>query len=157
VAKALCALLLAPQLLAWTTRPALAQLAIPTVVVIDFNNLSGVGGALLGTRAAAAMALQLRQTDEWDVVSQNDVRTKIEELRLRPPFDKIALQTLARSLDATAVLTGEIRAAQITQNPTQVRVTMVVRLLDVASAELINGAVATGTAQHIGLDGAALF
>jgi hypothetical protein len=154
VAKALCALLLAPQLLAWTTRPALAQLAIPTVVVIDFNNLSGVGGALLGTRAAAAMALQLRQTDEWDVVSQNDVRTKIEELRLRPPFDKIALQTLARSLDATAVLTGEIRAAQITQNPTQVRVTMVVRLLDVASGELINGAVATGTAQHIGLDGA---
>lgn len=155
VAKALCALLLTPQLLALSTRRALAQQTQhQTVIVIDFNNRTGVGGALLGRRAASAMSLQLRQSDLWDPVSQSDVDRKIADLHLTPPFDKVALQTLARSLDATAVLTGDVTSVRVSQNPAQATVRMVVRLMDVGSGELINGAVATGTASHIGLESA---
>ena len=50
------------------------------------------------------------------------------------------------------MLTGVVLSASVSKNPAQATVRMVVRLMDVASGELINGAVATGTAQHIGLD-----
>jgi hypothetical protein len=154
VARALCVLLLAPQMLTWSMHHALAQRADRTVIVIDFSNRSSVGSPLLGRRAASAMTLQLRQSDNWDPVSQNQVDQKIADLRLRPPYDRVQLQTLARALDAGSVLTGVVLSARVTKNPAQATVRMVVRLMDVASGELINGAVATGTAQHIGLDSA---
>ena len=72
----------------------------------------------------------------------------------RPPYDRVQLQTLARALDAEEVLTGEVLSARVTSNPAQATVRIVIRLLDVASGELVNGAVATGTASHIGLDAA---
>jgi hypothetical protein len=153
VARVMCALLLTPQLMAWSQRPAAAQQRQHrTVIVIDFGNRSAIPSPLLGRRAAAAMALQLRQSDEWDPVSQSAVDQRIAELRLRPPYDRVQLQTLARALDADAVLTGDVLSARRTSNPAQATIRMVVRLLDVASGELINGAVATGTASHIGLE-----
>jgi hypothetical protein len=153
VARVMCTLLLTPQLMAWSQRPAAAQQRRDrTIIVIDFGNRSAIPSPLLGRRAAAAMALQLRQSDDWDPVPQSAVEQKIAELRLRPPYDRVQLQTLARALDAGAVLTGDVLSARVTQNPAQATVRMVVRLLDVASGELVNGAVATGTASHIGLD-----
>src|SRR5947209_3153027 len=155
VAKTLCAALIAPQMLAWSLRPAAAQArADRTVIVMDFNNRSGIGGPLLGRRAAAAMSLQLRQTDNWDPVSQSDTDKQIAASKLHPPFDRVALQTLARALDASMVLTGDVLSASVSQNPAEARVKIVVKLMDVGSGELVNGAVATGTASHIGLDNA---
>lgn len=155
VARAMCALLLTPQLMAWSQRPAAAQVRQDrTVIVIDFGNRSAIPSPLLGRRAAAAMALQLRQSDEWDPISQTAVEQQIAQLRLRPPYDRVQLQTLARALDAGSVLTGDVLSARVTRNPTQATVRMVVRLMDVSSGELINGAVATGTASHIGLEAA---
>lgn len=154
VAKTLCAALMAPQMLAWSVRPAAAQRAERTVIVMDFNNRSGIGGPLLGRRAAAAMSLQLRQSDNWDPVSQSDTDRQIQTSRLHPPFDRVALQTLAHALDANMVLTGDVLSASVSQNPAEARVKIVVRLMDVGSTELVNGAVATGTASHIGLENA---
>ena len=124
------------------------------MVVVDFNNLTGVGGPLLGRRAAAAMSLQLRQSDNWDPVNQGDVDREIAQLNLHPPFDRGDLQTLARALDAQGVLIGRILSASVSNNPAQATVRMAVELMDAGSSELINGAVATGTASHIGLENA---
>jgi hypothetical protein len=155
VAKVVCALLFIPQLLAWTTLQSAAQApAHLTVVVVDFNNQSGVGGPLLGRRAAAAMSLQLRQSDNWDPVNQNEVDLKIASLSLHAPFDRSDLERLAHALDAQAVLIGHITSASVSNNPAQASVRIVVELLDVGAGELINGAVATGTASHIGLENA---
>jgi hypothetical protein len=154
VAGALCVLVLGPQLLTGSMRPAVAQQAHLSVIVIDFTNRSAIGSPLLGRRAASAMSLQLRQSDNWDPVSQSQVDQKMAELRLRPPYDRVQLQSLARSLDANAVLTGDVLSARVTSNPAQATVKIVARLRDVASGELINGAVASGIASHIGLDAA---
>src|SRR3989442_2462505 len=97
------------------------------------------------------MSLQLKQSDNWDPATQSEVDRKINELHLRPPFDRPDLQTLARSLDAQAVLIGRITAASIASNPAQATVRIGVEVMDVRSGELINGAVATGAASPIGL------
>src|SRR5262249_26298577 len=87
-------------------------------------------------------------------VSQSDTDRQIAALRLQPPFDRVALQTLARALGADMVLTGVVLSASSAQNPATARVKMTIRLMDVGSGELVNGAVSTGTASHIGLDNA---
>src|SRR5262245_25685445 len=126
----MCALLLMPQIVTWSGSAVQAQQRTDrTVIVIDFSNRSAISSPVLGKRAAAAMALQLRQTDEWDPVPQAAVDAKVAELRLRPPFDRVQLQTLARGLDAGAVLTGDVLSARVTENPAQATVRIVVRLM----------------------------
>jgi len=143
-----------PHLLLWTQAPVPAQRRSQTVVVVDFNNRSAIPSPLLGRRAASAMSLQLRQSDTWDPVSQNVVDQKIADLRLRPPFDRVALQSLARAVDAQEVLVGDVTSARVTDHPAQATVRIVVRLVDANSGEMVNGAVETAVASHIGLDAA---
>src|SRR5260370_34274439 len=100
------------------------------------------------------MSLELGQWETWDPVSQGEVDGRIASLNFHPPFDRPDLQTLARALDAQAVLIGRITSASVSSNPAQATVRIVVELMDVGSGEVINGAGATGTASHIGLQNA---
>jgi hypothetical protein len=146
LAKALSLLLLLPYLTVLGARPASAQVVtVPTVVVLDFTNRTGVGGPLLGRSAASALILEMTGAERWDVVRESVVQDTINRLNLHRPFDKVDLARLASSVQASAIVTGEVIGARVTQNPAQASVTIVVRVTDVASQELINGAVTTGT------------
>jgi hypothetical protein len=146
LAKALSLLLLLPYLTVLGARPASAQIASPpTVVVLDFTNRTGVGGPLLGRSAASALILEMTGAERWDVVRESAVQDAINRLSLHRPYDKVDLARLAGAVQASAVVTGEVIGARVTQNPAQASVTTVVRVTDVASQELINGAVTTGT------------
>lgn len=147
VARALCLLLLAPYLCGpGAVRPASAQIVtLPVVIVLDFTNRTNVGGPLLGRSAAAALILEMKGADRWDVVRESVVQDAANRLNLQRPYDKIDLTRLANEVQATAVVTGEIVGARVTQRPPQASITMAVRVMDVASRELINGALVTGT------------
>lgn len=149
VARALTLLMLAPYLAgAGSMRTASAQVAsLPIVVVLDFANRTAVGGPLLGRSAAAALILEMKAADQWDVVRESVVQDGINRLNLQRPFDRVDLARLAADpgVAAAQVVTGEILSARVTERPAQASVTVSVRVMDVASRELINGAVVTAS------------
>src|SRR5689334_21616424 len=108
MAQCLAVLLLVPYLLgALTIQPARAQAQTAVdVVVMDFNNHSGVGGSLLGRTAAAALSLELASSDRWELVREQAVQAELNRLNLRPPFDTIALTRLAQAVQARQVIIG---------------------------------------------------
>jgi hypothetical protein len=129
-------------------REAQAQVAnLPVVVVLDFANRSGVGGSLLGRSAAAALIMEMKAADQWDVVRESAVQDAINRLNLQRPYDKVDLARLASDPQVTAaqVVTGEISRVRVTERPAQTTVTVAVRVMDVASRELVNGAVVTAS------------
>jgi hypothetical protein len=51
---------------------------------------------------------------------------------------------LGRALQTESLITGEVNAVTFVGNPKQAQVVITVRVIDIASGEPINGAVATG-------------
>jgi len=149
LARALALLMLTPTFWgAGAVRPASAQVAnLPVVLVLDFANRTGVGGPLLGRSAAAALILEMKAADQWDVVRESTVQDAINRLNLQRPYDRVDLARLASDpqISAAQVVTGEIVSARVTERPAQASVTIAVRVMDVASRELVNGAVVSAS------------
>jgi hypothetical protein len=139
-----------------TIRPARGQAADAAidVIVLDFSNRSRVGGSLIGKSAAAAVALELQQSGRWNPVQDRAVQEAANRLNLRPPFDAVALTRLATAVDASLVIVGEVLSVKLMENPAQATVQVAIQAFDRASAEMVNGAVATGkSAPRIGYTG----
>lgn len=130
-----------------TAAPAGAQIQVKPVAVLDFENRSGYGGALLGRTAASAVALEL-PPHGYDVEDQQEVARAVAALRLYPPYDPRDLQALGRHLDVKEVIDGRILSVETrATRPLRARVVLSVRVYDVEAAELVNGAVAEGVAE----------
>jgi len=128
-----------------------AQRSNPGVYVLDFNNATSVGGALLGRVAAAQVSLQLSEgSQNWDVVPDSQVQRRIQELNLKAPFDRIDRAQIATGVDATAVIYGSILEAGIQDvrlggaPAKQAVVRLQVVAEDIATGVLMNGSVAQG-------------
>jgi hypothetical protein len=136
--------LVAPYLLGCA--PARAQRGLISVYVLDFNNKTKVGGALLGRVAAAQTSLQLSESLTWEVVPESLVQRRIQELNIQPPFDRVNRVQIAGGVDATAVVYGDIQEARVTSgaNP-QAFVRIQVLVEDIRTGVLVNGAIAEGT------------
>src|SRR5688572_24758730 len=102
--------------LAWAPS-ARAQRPPLNVYVLDFNNKTNVGGALLGRVAAAQVALQFADSENWDPVPDSQVQRRIQELNLRPPYDRVARERIAQGVEAEAVVYGYITDARVGQDP----------------------------------------
>jgi hypothetical protein len=143
LARALILVMIAPYLLC--PAPAQAQRSIPSVYVLDFNNRTKVGGALLGKVAAAQMSLQLSESQNWDVVPDAQVQRRIQDLNLKQPFDRVDRVNIATGIDATAAIYGHITQARVAGSPPQAYVQIQVLVEDVQTGVLINGAIADGS------------
>lgn len=144
LARVLALVMLTPYLGGWGS-PARAQAGPLSIYVLDFNNKTTVGGALLGQVAAAQVALQMAESPNWDVIPQAQVLARMQALNLKPPFDRAARVTVATGVDAVAIVYGSITEARVSGQPTPqafVRVQVVVE--DVTTGELINGSIAEG-------------
>lgn len=126
--------------------PAVAQNAPPTTVyLLDFNNRTTVGGALLGRIAASQVALAMAESSAWDLVPDSQVQRRIEELGLKQPFDRIDRARIAAGVDATGVVYGSITEARVHGgNAPFAEVRLQILVEDTATGELINGSVAEG-------------
>jgi hypothetical protein len=143
LARVLTVTMVAPYLLCPT--PARAQRSTPSVYVLDFNNRTKVGGALLGRVAAAQISLQLSESQNWDVVPDAQVQRRIQDQGLKQPFDRPNRVAIATGVDATAVVYGSITEARVTGAPApQAYVSVQVLVEDVGTGVLINGAIVDG-------------
>lgn len=143
VALVTAAMMLAPMLA--LPRPAQAQRSILSVYILDFNNKTTVGAQLLGRMAAAQMSLQLRESQNWDVIPDAQVQRRIQELNLKTPYDRVNRVQIGNGVDASAVIYGSVTEARVTSGSTpQAYVRMQVLVEDLITGVLINGAVADG-------------
>ena len=146
----LSAALTLPMLLAWLLAAPQAAHAqtlnrLPTWAVVTFVNHTGYGAGEVGTEASDGFVVELGKSNKYDVLPRAQTEQSITDLGLVEPLDRIGLQKLARSLEADAVATGEVAAVSFRDNPRRATVTLIVRVVDRISGELVNGAVAKGT------------
>ena len=115
-----------------------------TVAVLNFSNSSGVGGALIGNKASAAVETQLIESGRYDVVKSDLVTKTMSDLSLTYPLGRQGLTQLAQALEADAIVTGDVVRVVRDPKTNQVRVTLRIEMTDRTSGELTNGAVSTG-------------
>ena len=140
------ALLLPLLIMAAPPRQARAQLArIPSVAVLEFGVLTDSRtSAILGRNATDAVVVEMTRTGRFDPISRTQLNQQLQELGLTQPLNNNGLQKLGQALGVDYVASGDVTSITYTENPRRARVTLSVRLTDVISGELANGAIQTG-------------
>jgi hypothetical protein len=124
---------------------AYAQLVqLPRVAVLDFENKSGYGGASIARAATDAVAGEYQKSRKYEVLARGEIEQQLKDLDLALPLDKTGFLRLGRALQTESLITGEVNAVTFVGSPKQAQVVLTVRVIDIASGEPINGAVATG-------------
>ena len=124
--------------------PASAQGRIMQVAVIDFANNSKVPGRVYSKMATDAVVVELVRSGKFTAFTSEMVESKMQALGYQPPLTPTLEHRLGQELGADAVVGGEINAIKVDKDKRVAEVRLVVRMLDVASGELINGAIAVG-------------
>ena len=96
-----------------TTLQAQTPLSVATAVVLDFEVAPGLD-PVLGRKAADAVAVEMKSSGDFDVVS----RQRVEEIvatvpGLRPPYTASTARRLGDSLGANVVIIGRVVAATV--------------------------------------------
>lgn len=124
--------------------PAAAQPAgRGTLAVVDFTVRAGLQQALLSRAATDAVALELSRAG-FNVIPRMQVQNALQELSLEPVLDRLGVIKLGKTLAVDSIVSGEVVAVTVEGSPRIARVTILVRVTDVASGEDINGAAVTG-------------
>ncbi|MFN7018047.1 MAG: hypothetical protein ACK4RG_02080, partial [Fimbriimonadales bacterium] len=110
----------------------------------DFENKSGYGGASIARAATDAVAGEYQKTGKYEVLARGEVEQQLKDLDLAPPLTKTGFLRLGRALQAESIITGEVNVVSFVGSPKQAQVVLTVRVIDIASGEPINGAVAAG-------------
>ncbi len=128
-----------------STVPVQAQTnGTPTWAVLDFENRSGYGGAEVGRTASDAFVVELGKSNKYEVLSRQETQKGIADIGLTAPLDAIGLQRLGRGLGVPAVATGEVAAVSFSRSPRQATASVIIRVIDTNTGELVNGALAQG-------------
>jgi TolB-like protein len=134
--------------LAGSPRQVQAQLnRLPAVAVLEFGNLAtgARASAILGRQATDAVVVEMTRTGRFDITPRSQLNQQLQDLGLTTPLDNIGIRKLGQALGVDFVASGDITAIRFTENPRRAQVTLSVRLTDVVSGELANGAIQTGT------------
>ena len=138
--------LVAPILQMAVSVPADAQLVeTMSIGLADFTNRSGVLGDALSRVASGAVYIEINKARRFDVITDSQMKAAMSDLGLKSPLSFTDLLRLGSDLEADAILEGEITSAPISKEPQRVSVTLALKMIDVASGELLNGAIVTGS------------
>lgn len=133
--------------LAWSTflpPPAAAQMGTVEVAVVDFRNRSKMPGQMFGRMATDAIVLELLRSGKFGVTSADALEAKMKDLGYQPPLTPRLMIRLGQEVGATSVVNGEVVYLKVSRDDKQAEARITVRMLDVASGQLVNGAIATG-------------
>lgn len=123
------------------------------VGVVEFRNDSGVQGTVLARAATDAVVIELSKSNRFDVITRAQIDSKMKELGVKPPLSGVELSRLADELAAEAMIEGSVKAVDVrgSQAARTASVTLVIRMTDQSSGEVINGAIQRGVSQnHVG-------
>ena len=84
------------------------------------------------------------RTGRFDVTPRTQLNQQLQDLGLTAPLSNNGIQKLGQALGVDFVASGDVTNVTFTDNPRRARVTLSVRLTDVTSGELANGAITTG-------------
>lgn len=136
--------LLATATLTFAPTPAQAQAAPQRVVVLDFATAPGLD-PVLGRKAADALAVELQNSRNYQVVPRQDIEALIAKTpSLTPPFDEATQARLGQTAGARSIFSGRVVSVNV-MNHRAARIQVEVRQLDVTTADYINGAQVTET------------
>jgi TolB-like protein len=118
----------------------------PNIAVLDFGVLqSGVRSSEILTRMGTdAVVTEITRTRRYNVIPRTQLSQKLHDIGLSQPLNNNGIRKLGLALGLDYVASGDIVDIGYTQKPRHARVTLSVRLTDVASGELFNGAIETG-------------
>ena len=121
---------------------------LPQVAVLDFSLLSSLQAqahAINGRDATLAVLHAMRSSGCYAMTPQKIVDHQLARHRFKKSLDNEEVQRLGRSLGDDYIASGDIINIRFLENPHRARVTLSVRLTDVLTGELANGAIETGT------------
>jgi hypothetical protein len=138
-------------LLSCAAKPSLAndtRTVLPVVIVADFVNDSKNFHSATPRTATDAIAVELEKKHVYDVVSRRELDKAAKELGLRAPYSTDDLRRLAKGMSVNYIVSGEVHHVdRVVQDKTLgYEVGLIVRVRDVDSGELVNGAAAVGFA-----------
>lgn len=133
--------------------PAAAQSEIIQATVVDFRNTSKVPNEMFGSMATDAVVVELLRSGKFGVTTAEALQASMEALGYKAKGDRSVrvlltpamMVRLGQECEANCVISGEVTSINIDPEKKKADVRLVVRMLDVASGEFVNGAVATGS------------
>ncbi len=125
-----------------------AQVAgITQVAVIDFRNASSMPGQMFGRMATDAVVLELIRSGKFGVIPSDTLEATMKQLGYDANMNQSAMVRLGQEAEATSVVSGELLSVKIDKDKKKAEARIAVKLVDVASGEVVNGAVAAGISQ----------
>jgi len=110
-----------------------------TLVILDFDVAPGLD-PILGRKAADAVAVELKNSGNYLIVSRSDVEKAVaNNPGLGLPFTPQTQVRLAQVVSASAIVSGRVVAAT-TAGGRSARVQIETRQLDTATGDIVNGA-----------------
>lgn len=122
----------------------------PRLLVMDFVNTSRDRHTIMLRTATDAVVTELGRGDAYQVVRKSEVESAAKKRGMRPPFSESDLTLLARDLEARYLMTGEVSYVEphIHDKQREIEVGLIVRVRDLTTGDLINGAADRGLAQE---------
>ncbi|HUV03551.1 MAG TPA: hypothetical protein VMX94_00420 [Armatimonadota bacterium] len=132
--------------------PAAAQIGAVSVAVVDFRNVSKVPNEMFATMATDAVAVELIRSGRFTPTPADALQAAMEGLGYKGKGDRVPkflltpdmMMRLGQKLGVNSVASGEVLSIKVNPDKKSAEVRMSVRILDVASGEWVNGAIATG-------------
>ncbi len=125
-------------LLTTARTPVLAQSSVERTAVLDFATAPGID-PILGRKAADALAVELQRSQDYEVVTRQELETAVtEQPGLKPPYNSATQSRLANAVNARSVISGRVVNAIINARRSA-RVQIEVRKLDAATGDYVNG------------------
>lgn len=119
---------------------------IPQVAVLDFSDPAHPGGDIVSRQAGDALVVEMTRSGRWDIVPRAQMAQQLQEQGVAGPLDLIAIRKMGTGLGVDFVATGTIASLSRDAATGRFQARVAVLLIDVASGEGANGAVASGTA-----------
>lgn len=138
---------------ALTPQAVSAQSNIIGVAVVDFRNTSGMSNEMFGTMATDAVVVELLRSGKFSVTTSDDLQAGMERLGYKAKGERTLklsltpsmMTRLGQEVESGSVVTGEVSSIKVDKGKKRAEVRVAVRMLDCASGEWCNGAIATGT------------
>jgi hypothetical protein len=86
----------------------------------------------------------MTRTGRFDVTPRQQLNQQLADSGLQLPLNNNGIQKLGQALGVDRVLSGDVTEVTVGGNPKRAKVTLSVRLTDVVTGELVNGAIAAG-------------
>ncbi len=120
------------------------EVAKTKAAVVDFENLSEVGGRMLARNVTDETVLALIRTGSFEVTPREEFYEVAKTLGLQPPFDMLKLENIGKALEIDVVVLGKVTGVRLEREPRRALIDVQVLAYDIIAREYVLGASVIG-------------